>query len=687
KVATRNVPESAEAKQWIARTYLKEKNPAEALKAIDTAISQHGTSPQLPQLVYTRIDILYEIPDRRPETISMYADFAEKNPQSEQAPQALYLAALTALEFDDASMARTYSGQFLTQFANDKLATDVQFIAAESRLLLKEYAEADQLYQAFLQKGESHASAPQARIRRGLILQLTGKHSDSIQLLTQLAPDIKDPTLKSELLAIVGRSHAALKQFDLSLKSFEESLSTKPDRDQTDETLLALSDVFRQLGRNDSASEKLQQVVKTYPNSRHLEEVTFRLGEAAYAGGQFEQATTYYNSVIEKWGKGQFVPHALYGLGWTAFKQNDFPKSVQVLTTLASRHPDTDAAKKGLYVRAMARYQMGDVAAAADDATKFIESKPEGGDLLDAQYLLGLVLAAGQKYEQAIKTYMAILDSNSQYANADKVAYELGWAYTELGRKQEAEQAFRRLADKYPQSPLAGESLFRVAESHYENGQFSEASKVYLESIQKVGADELGEKILHKMGWSWLKQEKLKEAVDALTTQLTRFPKGELEGDATFLIGECLFKQKDWKSAKDRYLAVSNLNNSTYQALATYRCGVCAGSLEQWDESMKLHQQTLEKFPDFEMKSEARYGIGWALQQQGKWAEAIAQYEAVTEETDTETAANARFMIGECYFAQKNHKEATKHFLKTAFAYGHKEWSAMAFFEAARCFE
>jgi TolA-binding protein len=44
-------------------------------------------------------------------------------------------------------------------------------------------------------------------------------------------------------------------------------------------------------------------------------------------------------------------------------------------------------------------------------------------------------------------------------------------------------------------------------------------------------------------------------------------------------------------------------------------------------------------------------------------------------------------MVGECYFAQKNHKEATKHFLKAAFAYNHKEWSAMAWFEAARCFE
>ena len=129
------------------------------------------------------------------------------------------------------------------------------------------------------------------------------------------------------------------------------------------------------------------------------------------------------------------------------------------------------------------------------------------------------------------------------------------------------------------------------------------------------------------------------------------------------------------------------VRTTTYQALALYRSGECAAALEQWAESLKLHQQVLAQFPDFELKAEARYGVGWAFQQQNKLPEAIAQYEKVTEETDTETAAKARFMIGECYFAQKDHKTASKQFLKAAFAYGHKEWSAMSFFEAARCFE
>ena len=138
---------------------------------------------------------------------------------------------------------------------------------------------------------------------------------------------------------------------------------------------------------------------------------------------------------------------------------------------------------------------------------------------------------------------------------------------------------------------------------------------------------------------------------------------------------------------RDSYEKVIRSGNSSYTALATFRAGECAGSLENWSSSRNWHQQVLDKFADFEMRPEARYGLGWALQNENRFPQAMQQYEKVTDETDTETAAKARFMIGECLFAQKKHKDAAKHFLKTAFVYNHKEWSALAYFEAARCFE
>ena len=43
-------------------------------------------------------------------------------------------------------------------------------------------------------------------------------------------------------------------------------------------------------------------------------------------------------------------------------------------------------------------------------------------------------------------------------------------------------------------------------------------------------------------------------------------------------------------------------------------------------------------------------------------------------------------MMGECAFAQKKYDEAVEHFLEAALGYPYKEWQALGYFEAGRCF-
>lgn len=686
-VARRDVPEAAEASQWIARSLLKEKNALQAMTVLDVAIAKYPDSPALPQLILARIDALYDLPGRRPETVKLYAEFAQKYPNDELAAQARYMSALTALDLEDHASAKSGSDAFIRQFPKDKLLPDVQFIGAEARLLLREFNDAEKLYRAYLKAYPTHTNAAQARVRLGLALQLAGRNDEALAEMTSAAGELKDPALKSEALEIAGRCELAKQQLEKSAASFELSLKAMPTRPQSDQTLLTLADVYRRLNRPVDAAARLNQLKQEFPKSSLAEEATFRLGESAYAQNQFDQAITQYSAVTGTWPTGTFAPHAQYGLSWSHFKQGDFQKSVEAAKALAERYGKSEMAGKGLYVLAMAEFQLGQFSAAAESVSGFLKTNPAKKESLDAQYLLGLAQAGQLQFAEAAKTYAQILTADPKYPDADKVLYELGWAHLELGQRAESIAAFQRLGSDYPKSPLAVESLFRVGESLYEAGKFPEAAKVYSETQSRAGAGELGEKAAHKLGWSYFKTDKLAEAAGAFEGQLKTYPAGTLSGDAEFLLGECLYKQKQWEPALVRYATVIAANHPTYQALATYRSGECAAALEQWDASLKFHQRVLAAFPEFDLTPEARFGLGWALQQQGKLEEAIPFYEEVTEETDTETAAKARFMIGECYFALKEHKEATKHFLKAAFAYGHKEWSAMAWFEAARCFE
>ena len=124
-----------------------------------------------------------------------------------------------------------------------------------------------------------------------------------------------------------------------------------------------------------------------------------------------------------------------------------------------------------------------------------------------------------------------------------------------------------------------------------------------------------------------------------------------------------------------------------YHARALYRAGQCAGQLKDWPAVAGHDGELLAAFPQFDRRADARYGLGLALRNQDRLPEAIAAFEQVVKETDTETAAKAQFMIGECLFARKQHEEAAAQFLKAAYGYPYEEWVGNAHFEAARCFE
>ncbi|MBM79443.1 MAG: hypothetical protein CMJ78_02465 [Planctomycetaceae bacterium] len=685
-VSKRDTDKSAEADYWIARSWIKDNNAAKALEILDAAIRKHAGDDFVPQMELTRADAFYEIEAERPKAVALYATFAQKYSEDELAPQAKYMAALTALQVGQHAQAKSHGDAFLAKYEDNKLKPDVLFIAAESRLLQEDYAGAETRYASFIADFKQHASFSEAQVRYGLVLQLQKKFDAAIRHLGPLATRLTDDEKKSEAQYLLGRSYLGKDNFAQAVSFLEQSVATDSDRSQNDEALLALAQAHQKQDAFEKSDAVLKRLINQYPNSKHLDEANYRIAESLYAQGELAQAATAYAGVVQKWPNGEYASFAQYGIGWSQFGLGQFEAAVNSLTRLLQNYQNAEVRPRAFYVRAMSHQQLGDFAKAEADVGEFLKTNPKQNDRLDAQYVLGLCQVGQQRYEAASGTFKEILKSDD-YAGADKVYYELAWAMLELGKDAESAVTFQELAKKHPTSPLAAESLFRVAESQYDSEKFDDAAVTYFEAQQKASEPDLREKAIHKLGWCYLKQDKFDKASQTFEVQLKAVPSGELTEDAQFLLGECEFNQDKWQEAMTRFDKVAGRDDSRYKALATYRCGQCAGSLKKWEDSAKFYRQILANYSEFEQTPEARYGLGWALHNQGELDEAVKLYEKVTEETQTETAAKARFMIGEVCFAQKKHKDAIKHFLRTVFAYNHDDWSPLAHFEAGRCFE
>ena len=194
------------------------------------------------------------------------------------------------------------------------------------------------------------------------------------------------------------------------------------------------------------------------------------------------------------------------------------------------------------------------------------------------------------------------------------------------------------------------------------------------------------EKLQYRLGWVQYQREQYADAAQALLAQLKDKPDGELAADATYLAGDCLFRQDKFAEARPLFDKLIQSKDKKYLDRALYRCGSCQAGLKEWAASQKCFEDLIRQFPDFKLIQEARYGLGWALQNQEKLADARAVYEQVTKATNSEIAAKSRFMIGECAFQQKKYEEAVEAFLEAAIGYPYEEWQALGHFEAGRCF-
>jgi TolA-binding protein len=682
-----------EAAYWLAKTLVKLNQVPAALVELDKAIQSYPQSRFLPSLKLGRIDVLYEMPDRRKETVALYQQFAEQNPGHDLAPQAAYMGAVAALTVGEYAEAHRRATAFLNNanYQANPLVPDVLFVAAESLVLaggaidpVPQVAKAESLYRQILEKFPRDRHVAASRVRIGLCLYLQKKLDPAIAHLTESLPQLLDPELQAEAQFILGRSQHDAGRPAQAAAAFRESLRIKPDWSHADEVLLALGGSLRKENKLDEAAAEWNRLLGTQPKSTYRAQALYGLGEIAERQKKHDEAIRRFEQVLNEFAASPYAPPAAYGIGKAKFAKDDYAGAVAAASIVVDRFSSSDVAGRARYVRGLAQQRLKQYQPALADLEAFLAAKPAAAEGHDARYAIALCQLALKRPDQAAETLKQLLEEAPGYPRGEEAYYELGFALSEAKQDRAAADAWRTLAQKFPASGLAADAWFRVGEYHEAGKEWRQAAEAYEQGRQQAKTADLQEKLLFKLGWARYQAEEFSGAAAAFQSQIGSFPAGMLLNDATYLAGESLYRQQQYAAALDRFNQAVAQRNEKYLPRALYRAGDCAARLTQWPASEGHYQALVSQFPKFELVNEARYGLGWAQQNQQKLDEAKRTYEQVTKETDTETAAKSRFMIGECAFREKKYDEAVEHYLTAALGYPYEEWQVLGYLEAGR---
>lgn len=677
----------AEAAHWTSRSLLRLGRPADALQVAERGVQAAKDSPFVPALLMDQADAMYEIPERRAESVARYAAFAAAHPKDESAPQALYMAAFAALELGKNDEAWKHASAFLAAYDKTERTPDVLYVAAEAQLQRADPAGAEKLYRRLLSEYPDHPDTQLWKVRCALAMQLQKKSSDAVALIAPVLKDIRDPALLAEANHSIGRSLLDGGQADKAVPYLQAALSGQTAWRRADESWLALAEAYRQQNQLDQAVEAVTRLIHDFPNSHLLDKAYYRLGEYQSAKNDLAAAEGAYTELVERWPSSPLAPHGLHELGCAQLARKNPGAADKTLTAFLDKYPEHELALRVRYARGLARQQLKQFAPAVEDLQIVLGGKPPADLQADATYVLALCQLGLAKNADAASTLSKLLKDTPDYAGAENARYQLAWALLLSDRRKDAVAEFAKLAKESPESVLAAEAQHHIGEYFYDQKDYDKAAVAYYDAMEAAGKTPLGEKAAHKLAWSYYHKKDYPGALQTFNYQAKTFVNGPLKADAQFMIAECLFEQKKYAEALKAYGEVQGLTNKDFLALTLLHAGEAAGQLKQWEESLKWLSRGSEQLPDSKYLPQILCEQGWALQNMERPDEALNLYEQVIAKTGTETAAKAQFMIGEIQFAAKQHAEAVKSYFKVIYGYSVPRWQSEASYEAARCFE
>ena len=688
-----------DAAHWLAKTLLEANNPKEALKVAEAAIAGATTNELKAALALDRADALYAIPERRKESLAAYQEVAKAHATLPEGAEALYLAADTALTLGNHKLAAALAQQYIKAFPKRTAATRVRQIAAEAALQQKKYPEAIAGFRSLLAEYPNDSEVSSWKNRLGLSLSLSGKDSETVELLQKQIPNMKDSVARAEAELLVGtallRSKKVAEAVSMLQAASERAKSAKA-MSVLDRALLQLATAQHQSKQLDAAIGTLKQLSSDCPKSRLLPQAKLRLANYLSEKGSDVEALEIFQALSKTADKSSVLPSAMLGAAKLLTKQNKPADAIKILDTFLENYAEGEQTEEAHFARAVARHKTNDFVGAISDLNAYIKQNPESGNLGDALYLRGLCQAANKQYEPAIASFQAVLSQKEKYKAADMVLYEMAWAMNDSKQAEQAMLTFTKLAKEYPKSTLAAECLYRVGESHYSKQKYAKAAPFYKEAKEKAGNTKLGEKSAHKLAWTLYQQKNYVESAKEFAAQRIAFPEGSLNADSAVMEGESQFEQKKYAEALAAYQASqkSKTTNDTFRVVSLLHGGQAAAQLEKWQESFDMLQKAANDFPKTEYKKEIDYERAWAMHNLGKTVEAKPIFEQVANNHTGLLGARSKFMVGEILMGEKKYSEAVRAFFLVAYGNGYpnspKEfhsWQSNAMFDAARCLE
>ncbi len=380
----------------------------------------------------------------------------------------------------------------LTKYADSQFVPYAQYGKGWALLKLKKFDEASASFTELLTKHAGHSLVADAHFGRAMSRRQMADFAGAVEDADAFLKSDPGADRKAEMLYERGLAEVGLKKFDTAATTFTSLLTDAPKFAGTDKVLYELGWALKSQDKHQEAVTHFVKLATDYPDSPLTAEAWFHVGEDHYDKKEFETAAKDYANAKAKAAPGDLGEKSIYKLGWAYFQLKQFDKSAAQFNEQLTSYAKGTLAADAIFMKAESLFR----------AEKYKEAWPiflQASQEKNPAPIETLVWLHGGQTAAQLKQWDDALGMLAQvpakFPDSPLLAeaqYELGWAYQNSGKPDEALKNYELAATK-SRDHIGARARFMMGEIQFEKKSYTEAIREFQRAMYGFGGEQASE--------------------------------------------------------------------------------------------------------------------------------------------------------------------------------------------------
>ncbi|MDX1944187.1 MAG: tetratricopeptide repeat protein, partial [Pirellulaceae bacterium] len=418
----------------------KELYPA-AADSFAALLKQFPKGKYVEEALYLQGESLYaqETPEKKTAAVAAYEKLVKEHPKATRRADALYALGFTLEELGKYPEAGNAFDDFLAEFPDHALKTEVQMHKGETVFQAGDYAAAEKLFTT-VAAVKGFASADHALLRQAQCLAKQKKLAEAGAIFAKIPTDFPQSVYKADATIAAGRSYYAAEKLAEAAPWLERAVAAK-DAASPEAAHLLCRTLIR-TGKPQEAADLAAAQLKAGGDSPFLVDLALDQADALYEiPAKRAESLPLYVQLATAEPPSKVAPLARYYAAFTALELKQDDAALKHAEAFIAAHPKDDLLAEVKYIAAESNRRLGKLPEAEKGFADLVATHADKGEIDLWRLRLALVLNQQKKFAETVALLTPLASKFKKPEGKAEAQFRLAAAQLALNKPAEAEAA------------------------------------------------------------------------------------------------------------------------------------------------------------------------------------------------------------------------------------------------------